>query len=472
MNASEHTSLLIIGCGPGGYAAAFRAADLGLEVTVVDPEKNPGGVCLYRGCIPTKALLHSAKIIADARLCREFGIEFDNLHIDLKKINACKDDIVTRMTEGLGQLRRLRKIRYIQGRARFIRSDAVRIDKADGSRQELSYDHAILATGSYPVHLPFEPSSERIMDSENALNVAQIPKTLLIVGGGYIGLEFATLYGEFGSRVTVVEMTPDLLPPADRDMVRLLEKQLTPRLEAVHTSTKVTQIKETPGGLSVTLEHSDGKTSAAAFEKVLVAVGRKPLTRDLGLENTKMELDPKGFVKINPSRLTHDPRVYAIGDITGQPMLAHKASHEGRVAAEAIAGKSAVFEPKAIPSVVYTNPEIVWCGLTEDEAKKQNRDVNVLKFAWPASGRAMTLKRTDGLTKLITDPQDGRVLGLSMVGDSASEMITEGTLAIEMGAVAKDIALTVHPHPTLSETIMEAAESFLGQSTHAYRVKR
>lgn len=472
MNTPEHASLLVIGCGPGGYAAAFLAADLGLDVTVVNPDKNPGGVCLYRGCIPTKALLHAAKIISDSREAHNFGIEIQDININLGKINSWKDDVVNKLTEGLGQLRKMRKIRYIQGRASFINSGAVRIDTTEGEQKELSFDHAILATGSSSIHLPFEPKSDRIMDSEGALNVTSVPKTLLIVGGGYIGLEFATAYSELGSQVTVAEMLPDLLPPADRDMVALLEKKLSPRLKAIHTRTKVTQFKETQNGLLVTLQHDDGTSITEEFEKVLISVGRKPLTKDIGLENTRVELDPSGFVKVNGQRQTTDPKIYAVGDIAGQPMLAHKASHEGRVAAQVIAGQKAVFAPQSIPAVVYTNPEIVWCGLTEDEAKKQNRKVKILKFPWAASGRALTLKRTDGLTKLIVDAQDGRVLGLCIVGESASELVAAGALAIEMGAKAEDIAKTIHPHPTLSETVMEAAEGFLGQSTHIFHSKK
>ena len=463
---------MVIGAGPGGYSAAFHAADLGVEVTLVDSKENPGGVCLFQGCIPTKALLHSAKIIRDAAQAPRFGVEFKDLHVDLKKINAHKDEVVEKLTRGLGQLRKMRKIRYIQGRASFIRSDAVTIENPDGSRQELSYDQVILATGSCPVRLPFEPDSPRIMDSECALNVETVPKNILIIGGGYIGLEFASLFSDLGTTVTLVEMLPDLLMAADRDIVSILQKELSPRLAAIHTSTKVTAIKETPNGVSVAFEDKDGKTFSDEFEKVLVAVGRKPLTKNLGLENTQVTLDDHGFVKVNAQRLTTDPRIYAVGDIAGQPMLAHKATMEGVVAAEAVAGKKTAFAPRAIPSVVYTNPEIAWSGLTENEAKKQNLRVKILKFPWSASGRAVTLKRTDGLTKMIVDEQTGKILGLAMIGESASEMLAEGGLAIEMGATARDIARTIHPHPTLSETLKEAADSFAGQSLNLYRPKR
>jgi len=464
--------IVVVGGGPGGYAAAFLAADMGLNVTLVNKEENPGGVCLYRGCIPSKALLHAAKILSESREAKEIGIEFAKPTIHLDQLRTWKEKVVNQMTGGLGVLSKQRKINYIQGEATFKDSQNLIIKKSDGSEELFAFDKAILATGSTPIMLPNLPQSDRIMDSTGALELKDIPKSLLVVGGGYIGLELGTVYAEIGSEVSVVEMTSSLLPGADRDLAKILEKRAKTIFKTIMLNTKVIEMKEGPTGILVSFEDQDGKTTSQEFEKVLVAIGRKPNSKNCGIENTKVQLDEKGFTKINAQRCTDDPSIYAIGDIAGEPMLAHKASHEGRVAVESIAGHKVAFEPNAIPAVVFTDPEIAWCGLTETQAKAEGKTVEVAKFPWAASGRAVTLNRTDGLTKLIIDPESERVLGVAIVGPGAGEMISEGVLAIEMGTVASDIKLTIHPHPTISETIMEAAESFFGQSTHIYRPKK
>ena len=466
------TQLLVIGAGPGGYAAAFYAADLGMQATVVDMELNPGGVCLYRGCIPSKALLHAAKVVSESRDAKEFGITFSEPRIDVDKLRGWKNDIVSKMTGNLGLLAKSRKVTFIQGKATFIASNTVKVEKAGGSSQNIRFEHAILATGSRPIPLPNVPDSPLILNSTTALELQTIPSSLLIVGGGYIGLELGTVYAELGSEVSVAEMTPGLLPGADRDLVNVLEKRLKTIFKSIMLGTKVAKIEATSQNVKVTFETAEGKTSQQTYDKILIAVGRKPNSSDLGLENTKVKVTAKGFVQVDLQRRTTDPAIFAIGDIAGEPMLAHKASHEGRVAVDAIAGKKTVFEPKAIPAVVFTDPEIAWCGLTETQAKKENRTIAVAKFPWGASGRAMTLNRTDGLTKLILDPDTQRVLGVAIVGPGAGELIAEGVLAVEMGSIAEDIKLAIHPHPTTSETIMEAAESFFGHATHIHRPKK
>src|SRR3989338_4440585 len=428
---STHTQLLVIGGGPGGYAAAFHANDLKLDVTLVDMEKNPGGVCLFRGCIPSKALLHVARVLSESREAKELGVEFSQPKIHINKVREWKESVVTRLTDGLGQLCKQRKINFIQGQATFLNSNSVKIKKHDGTEMQLTFDHAILATGSHPIALPFAPQSPRILDSTTALEMADIPPRLLVVGGGYIGLELGTVYSELGSPVSVVEMTPGLLPGCDRDLVNILEKRLNHLLKSIRLETKVTKMEQTNQGIKVTFEDKEGKTSAEEFDKVLVAIGRRPNSKNLGLENTQVQVNERGFVTVNAQRQTTDPKIYAIGDIAGEPMLAHKASHEGRVATEAIAGHKVAFEPNAIPAVVFTDPEIAWCGLTETETKKQDREIKVAKFPWAASGRAITLNRTDGLTKLIIDPKTERLLGVGIVGPGAGELIAEGVLGIE-----------------------------------------
>ena len=468
----QKTQLLVIGAGPGGYAAAFYAADLGMTVTLVDTELNPGGVCLYRGCIPSKALLHAAKVVSESRDAKEFGITFGEPGIDLNKLRDWKNGVVAKLTGGLGQLTKQRKITFIQGKAAFVDSNAVRVEKTGGGKETVTFNNAILATGSRPITLPNVPDSPLVLNSTTALEIQNIPSSLLVVGGGYIGLELGTVYAELGSEVSVVEMTPGLLPGADRDLVTVLEKRLKTIFKSIMLGTKVTRIEAGVKNVKVTFETSDGKTSQETYDKILVATGRKPNSSDLGLENTKIKVTQKGFVQVDLQRRTSDPAIFAIGDIAGEPMLAHKASHEGRVAVDAIAGKKTAFEPKAIPAVVFTDPEIAWCGLTETQARQENRNVTAAKFPWGASGRAMTLNRTDGLTKLILDTDTQRVLGMAIVGQGAGELIAEGVLAVEMGSTAEDLKLAIHPHPTTSETIMEAAESFFGHATHIHRPKK
>jgi dihydrolipoamide dehydrogenase len=449
------------------------AADLGLQTTLVDLERNPGGVCLYRGCIPSKALLHVAKVINESREAAHWGVEFAAPRIDVGKLREWKQSVVGKLTGGLGQLAKQRKVKFIQGRATFIDSNTLKIEKSKGGEEQLRYEHAILATGSRPATVPgLTLDSPRVMDSTSALEIEDVPKSLLVIGGGYIGLELGTVYAALGSAVSVVEMTAGLLPGADRDLVNILAKRVNAMCKAVMLNTKVTSIAETADGIQVKLEGEGIEQPEQVFDKVLISVGRKPNSTGLGLENTKVEVDARGFVKVDAQRRTSDPAIFAIGDITGDPMLAHKASHEGRTAAEVIAGHKTAFEPAAIPAVVFTDPEIAWAGLTETEAKDQGRNIKVARFPWAASGRALTLDRTDGVTKLIIDSDTERVLGVGLVGPGAGELIAEGVLAIEMGANATDLKLSIHPHPTLSETLMESAEVFFGQSTHVYKPKR
>src|SRR6266852_2517937 len=473
MSNNSNLRVAVIGGGPGGYAAAFLAADLGMKVTLIDPEVNPGGVCLYRGCIPSKALLHVAKLIEESHQAKNWGIEFSNPKIDLARLRSWKEGVVKKLTGGLGQLSKQRSVQYIQGRASFESSNTLKVTKADGSNEKVTFDRIILATGSRPAVIPsLKLDSLRMMDSTGALDLPDIPKSLLVIGGGYIGLELGSVYATLGTRVTVVEMLPGLLPGADRDLVLPLHKRLEKLFEAILVNTTVSSLREEKGGIRATFEGPDVKEREKVFDRVLVSVGRKPNSEIPGLDKTKVQLGQRGFIRVNEQLQTDDPSIFAIGDVVGEPMLAHKASHEGRTAVEAIAGHKVAFEPNAIPAVVFTDPEVAWCGLTETQAEKENREVKVAKFPWGASGRATTLDRTEGMTKLILDPESGRVLGMGIVGVGAGELIAEGVLAVEMAALAKDVALSIHPHPTLSETVMESAEVFFGTSTHVYRPKR
>src|ERR1700728_4532387 len=469
----SQVNIAIVGGGPGGYAAAFLATDLGMTVTLIDPEVNPGGVCLYRGCIPSKALLHVAKLLEESHQAKDWGIEFSAPKIDLARLRSWKEGVVKKLTGGLGILSKQRKVKYVQGRAAFENSTTVRIAKADGSEETLTFDRIVLATGSRPAIVPsLKIDSPRMMDSTGALNLEDIPGTLLVVGGGYIGLELGSVYAALGTRVTVVEMLPGLLPGADRDLVLPLHKRLEKMFEAILLNTTVASIKDEGNGIRATLKAQDGSEQQKVFDRVLVSVGRKPNSEIPGLDKTQVKIGPKGFIQVNKQLQTDDPSIYAIGDVVGEPMLAHKASHEGRTAAEAIAGHKVAFEPNAIPAVVFTDPEVAWCGLTETQAEKENREIKVAKFPWAASGRAVTLDRPEGMTKLVIDPKTERVLGVGIVGVGAGDMIAEGVVAIEMAALARDVALTIHPHPTLSEKVMESAEVFFGTSTHIYRPKR
>jgi dihydrolipoamide dehydrogenase len=463
----------VIGGGPAGYAAAFRAADIGLEVTLIDPEKNPGGVCLYRGCIPSKALLHAARLIHDAEDAGELGISFTKPKVNLNKLRSWKDDVVERLTGGVGQLTARRKITHVRGTARFITSNTVIVKEGENEERTMSFDYLIVATGSRPTIIEkLAVDSPRLLDSTSALDLEDVPGTLLVIGGGYIGLELGTVYAALGSRVSVVEMTSGLLPGVDRDLVSVLSKRLEKLFESIMLETTVTELKVQKNGIKASLEGKEAKTKAKIYDKVLMAVGRRPNSEDIGLENTKAEIDDRGFIKVNEKRQTADQTIYAIGDVAGEPMLAHKGTHEGIVAAEAIAGKKTAFEPNAIPAVVFTDPEIAWCGLTQTEAREKNMDVDTVRFPWGASGRALTLGRTDGVTKLIVDKESKRVLGVGIAGPGAGELIAEGVLAVEMAAQASDLALTIHAHPTLSETIMEAADMIYGPATHFYARKK
>ena len=473
MNDVRKTQVAVIGAGPGGYAAAFHAADLGLKVTLIDVEPNPGGVCLYRGCIPSKAFLHCAKVLTDAREAAHWGIIFGEPQIDLARMRASKDEVVAQMTGGLGQLTRARKIDFLQGRARFEEADLLCITREDGAEERLTCEHVILATGSRPATLPdLYIESPRIMNSTTALQIEDIPETLLVIGGGYIGLELGSVYAALGVKVTVVEMAPQLLPGADSELVEVLAARVRQIFHEILLNTKVAAVREVPDGIEVVLENGGGVKRTARFEKVLVSIGRKPNSSGLNLQATHVEIGEKGFVRVDEQRRTQDPRIFAIGDVVGEPMLAHKASHEGRVAAEVIAGQKAVFDPRAIPAVVFTDPELAWTGLTENQARKEGIEIETARFPWTASGRASTLHRTDGLTKIISEPGSGRILGVGIVGAGAGELIAQGTLAIEMGATAADVQLTIHPHPTLSETVMETAEMIFGHGTHIYRPKK
>ena len=467
--------IAVIGAGPGGYAAAFRAADMGMSVALIDPEPNPGGVCLYVGCIPSKALLHVAKLIGEAKHASAWGITFSEPKIDLDKLRAFKTSVVQKLTGGLGQISKMRKINYIQGRASFVNPTSVSVELVKGGTETVTFEHAVIATGSRPAAVPgLSINSPRVMDSTGALDLPDIPKSMLVVGGGYIGLEMGSVYAALGTKVTVVEMTPGLLPGADRDLVNVLARQLEKTMHRILLNTRVTGMAEVKSGVKVTFT-GEGLADAdkeQTFDRVLVSVGRKPNSAIPGLDKTGVVVNERGFIQVDAAMRTATPSIFAIGDVVGEPMLEHKASHEAAVAVEAAAGMKVAFEPQAIPAVVFTDPEVAWCGLTETEAARQGRKVEVARFPWAAIGRAVTIDRTDGTTKLVIDPETERVLGVGIAGAGAGELIAEAVLAVEMGALVSDVALTIHPHPTLSETLMEAAEVFFGHATHVYRPKK
>jgi dihydrolipoamide dehydrogenase len=468
---AQTTQIAVLGAGPGGYAAAFYAADLGMQVTLIDEEKNPGGVCLYRGCIPSKALLHVAKVVDEAAHASRWGVTYGAPAIDVDKLRAYKQGVVDKLTAGVGSVAKLRKVNFVQGRATITGAKSLTVKTASGD-EEIQFQHLILAVGSSPTKIPsLALDSPRMMDSTSALELPDVPKSLLVVGGGYIGLELGTVYATLGSKVSVVEMTGGLLPGADRDLVQPLEKRLKSLFAAIMVNTKVVKVAEEKNGIRVTFE-GDLTEKEQVFDRVLVAIGRRPNSKVPGLEKTRVKVDAKGFIETDPQRRTAEPSIFAIGDVAGEPMLAHKASHEARVAVEAIAGHKAIFEPQAIPAVVFTDPEIAWCGLTEEQAKQQGVDFEVAKFPWGALSRAITVDRPEGLTKLVIEKKTGRVLGVGISGSGAGELIAEGVLAIEMGASAEDLKLTIHPHPTLSESVMESAEVFFGQSTHVFKPKK
>jgi dihydrolipoamide dehydrogenase len=469
--AESSTQLVVIGGGPGGYTAAFFAADLGMQVTLVDPAVNPGGVCLYRGCIPSKALLHVAEVLNEAKHADAWGVTFGEPKIDIDRLRSFKTKVVNQLTGGLGQLSKQRKVKYVRGTAAFRDAKSLDISLENGSSETLRFEQAIIATGSEPSKVPgLSIDSPRVMDSTGALDLPDLPGSLLVIGGSYIGLELGSVYAALGSKVTVVEMTGGLLPGADRDLVNILARRIEKICAAVLLDTKVVAMKEEKNGIAVTFESGEGRKDQT-FDRVLVSVGRRPSPVP-GIEKTAAVVTKRGFVEVNEQRRTAEPSIYAIGDVAGEPMLAHKAFHEARVAVEAIAGHKVAYEPLAIPAVVFTDPELAWCGLTENEAQLAKREVTVARFPWGASGRALTLDRPDGMTKLILDPKTERVLGVGVVGAGAGELIAEGVLAVEMGANATDLKMSIHPHPTLSETVMESAETFFGQATHIYRPRR
>lgn len=458
----------VIGGGPGGYSAAFRAADLGLDVALINAEERLGGVCLRRGCIPTKALLDAAHIIEDGMKAREWGIMFSDFGIDLEKLRQHKQGVVDQLVSGVESLAKMRDVQLIEGRAVFESSNQVRI-QGTSDFAHVKFEHAILASGSTPMSLPGVEFKEqgRIMSSAGALELKDIPERLLVIGGGYIGLEMGTTYAALGSKVTMVEMLDGILPGVDRTLVRYLKRRVKKNFEALHLKTTVASLEEQDEKVVVTLE-GKVKEKVQEFDRVLVAVGRKPNSEDIGLENTDVKLDQKGFVQVDEQRRTQDSRIFAIGDVVGDPMLAHKAMFEGKVAADVIAGEPAAFDVMAIPAVVYTDPQIAYCGWMEDEAREKGYDVKVARFPWTASGRATTMDAREGITKLVFDVESKRLLGMGVTGKGAEDLIAEGVFAIEMGAVAEDLALTIHPHPTLSETVAEAAEAFLGLATHIF----
>jgi len=472
-----HTQLVVLGGGPGGYAAAFLAADEGLEVTLVEAEPRLGGTCLLRGCIPSKALLHVARVISEVDELREdWGVEYPAPQIQLDKIRARKEKVIATLTGGLAQLAKRRKVRVIQARGVFQDSTTLRLEGDHDSIPEdglLTYEHLILATGSLPAMPPmFDLGSERIMDSTGALELVDVPSRLLVIGGGYIGLELGSVYAALGSEVSVVELTEGLLPGADRDLVRPLHKRLS-RLfqDRIYLKTKVGSLGLRGSEVEVAYE-GPAKYGVERYDRVLVSVGRRPNSRGFGLENTQIEVDQRGFVQCDKQQRTRDPHIFAIGDVAGEPMLAHKATHEAKVAVEAVMGKPAEFDKLAIPAVVFTDPEIAWAGLTEEHGKRDGRKFEVTVYPWAASGRAQALGRTEGLTKLLVDPDTQRVLGCGMVGPGAGEMIAEAVLAIEMGCEVRDLTESIHPHPTLSETLMNAGEVFFGTATEIYKPRR
>ncbi|MSR30447.1 MAG: dihydrolipoyl dehydrogenase [Gemmataceae bacterium] len=469
MAQTHETQLAVLGAGPGGYAAAFLAADLGMNVTLIDLGPKPGGTCLNVGCIPSKALLHVARLIHDAKEAAQFGVKFGDAKIDINQVRAHVQGVVSTLSSNLGKLSDSRKITHLQGKGRFTGPNSIEVE----GKGAVQFKHCIIATGSMPARPPaFNLNTPRIMDSTGALKLEEVPGKLLVVGGGYIGLELGFVYASLGSQVTVVEMTDGLLPGADRDLVIPLHNRLKGMFHKILLKTKVAKVEDLGRGIRATLEGPEVEDKEPIFDRVLVSVGRRPNTADMGLETAGIIVNAKGFIPVDGQRRTSVKHIFAVGDAAGDPMLAHKASYEGKVAVEAINGEPALYDVRAVPAVVFTDPEIAWCGLTETEAQAQGLEIKRVRFAWAGSGRAMTRKRTEGLTKLLVDPKTEQILGVGIVGVDAGEMIGEAMLAIEMGACARDLAMTMHAHPTLSETLMEAAESIYGHPTHAMGKKK
>jgi dihydrolipoamide dehydrogenase len=463
----RETQVVVIGAGPGGYAAAFRSADLGLEVTLVDSAPALGGECLHHGCIPSKALLTATHLLDQIAAAQRMGIRADHVSVDPSIMNQWKDGILAQLAKGLDQLAARRGIEIVHGSATFTGSRRIRV--SDGGAGSLSFEQAIIATGSRPIHLPgVEIDGERVLTAREALQLRDIPERFLVIGGGYIGLELGSVYARLGSRVTVVELTAQLLPGIDRDLVQVVQQTLQKRGVEIHLRTKVTGLQNEAGHITVNLAQEGGTTLALEADRVLMAVGRRPNTDGLGLEQTRIKLDARGFIPVDARRRTTDARIYAVGDVTGEPMLAHKAAREGKVAAEAIAGEPAAFDNITVPAVVFTEPEIAWCGLSEDQARAAGYAVKVGKFPFRALGRALTMNATDGFVKVIADAEREVLLGVRMVGAQVSDLISEAVLAIEIGAQLEDLAATIHPHPTLSEALAEAAEVALQRTIHIY----
>ena len=460
----NNKKIVVLGGGPGGYAAAFLAADKGMNVTLIDAGNKPGGVCLHRGCIPSKSLLHIAHLINETKEAKTWGIDFGEPKIDLDGVRNWKNKVIDKMATGLTQLCKQRKVEFVSAKGNFKDSNTI---EANGKLY--SFDHCILATGSRPTQ-PFKNNSQ-LIDSTDALELKSIPKCLLVVGGGYIGLEMGSVYAALGSQVTIVEMMKDILPGVDRDLVRPLHHRIKNQFEAILLNTKVKDFESKGSKVSVTFESESG-IEQKEFDQALISIGRRPNTENIGIENTKVKLNDKGFVITNSQQKTEDPSILAIGDVIGDPMLAHKAAHEAKVAVEVLNGENSDFKNRVIPAVVFTDPEIAWAGLTENEALAQGRNVKVVKFPWGASGRAQSLGRGEGLTKLLIDPESERIIGVGLTGSGAGELIAEGVLAIQTLVKAKELALSIHPHPTLSETMMETAEVFYGTATHIYKKKR
>jgi len=465
LNPMNKKRVIVLGAGPGGYTAAFLAADRGMRVTLIDENSRPGGVCLHRGCIPSKSLLHLSRLIEETRNAEAFGLKFQPPEIDLNRIREWTRGVISKMANGLISLCKQRGIDFVRGKAQFLDNNSLTID----DKEPIGFDHCILATGSQPVCPPlFSKISNRILTSTTALELDEIPQRLLIVGGGYIGLEMGTIYSSLGSRVTVVEMTGDLLPGVDRDLVRPLLSRLKSQFQDIYLNTQVTSCKLEENQITTEFE-GPGDIESANYDRVLVAVGRKPNSMDLGLESTQINTDDRGFIKVDERYQTNEPSIFAIGDVIGGSMLAHKASAEGKTVVGILAGEEPSPKMRCVPAVVFTDPEIAWCGLTETEAQNNNRKVKVTKFPWSASGRAQTLSRPDGVTKLVLDPDTEEVLGMGISGVGAGELIGEGVLAVDNSLKAKDLADSIHPHPTLSETIMETAEAFYGAAIHIYK---
>ncbi|MBS0209964.1 MAG: dihydrolipoyl dehydrogenase [Planctomycetes bacterium] len=472
-----HSPLVVLGGGPGGYPAAFLAADLGMEVIMIEQEPRLGGTCLLRGCIPSKALLHVAKVIDEAQhLGDEWGVTLGKAQINLDALRARKEKVISTLTGGLKSLAKQRKVRIINARGVFENSTTLRLEGGDPATypegSTLTFDKCVLATGSVPAKIPaFDLPTDRVMDSTGALELRDIPETLLVIGGGYIGLEMGSVYAQLGSKVTVVELTDTLLPGADRDLVKPLQARLQKQFANIYLGTKVAGLVDKGSHIEVTFETPEGKRQES-FSRVMVTVGRKPTSAGFGLEKTKVKIDQRGFVQVDKQLRTADEHIWAIGDVAGEPMLAHKASHEGRVAVEVIHGEPVQFDALVIPAVVFTDPEVAWVGLTESQAAKEGRKVEISRYPWAASGKAIALARTEGMTKIIIDPETDRVLGVGIVGVNAGDLIAEAGLAIEMGCDARDLAQTIHAHPTLSETIAFGSEAYFGTATEIYRPKR